>query len=67
MTVNCAEACVNGCILGEKCPHREHVAAASKFLQETSMDEILEIAQKSVEKKFTQAMSQEAEKYFSDQ
>ncbi|HEY9825396.1 MAG TPA: hypothetical protein V6D19_08115 [Stenomitos sp.] len=53
-TVNCAEACVNGCILGDACPHREHVAAASSFIQNKSMDEILAIAEESVRKKITE-------------
>jgi hypothetical protein len=54
-TVNCLEACVNGCILGDDCPHREHLAAASKFIQNTSMDEMLAIAEDSIRKKFTQS------------
>lgn len=57
--VNCAEECINGCVLGDACPHREHLAAASKFIQETSIDQILEIAEESVRKKFAQA----AERY----
>jgi hypothetical protein len=52
-TVNCAEACVNGCILGEQCPHRVYAAAASKFIEQTSMDRMLEIAEESVRKKFS--------------
>jgi hypothetical protein len=54
-TVNCLEACVNGCILGDDCPHREHLAAASKFIENTSMDEMLAIAEQSIRKKFIQA------------
>jgi hypothetical protein len=54
-TVNCIEACVNGCILGDDCPHREHLAAASKFIQDTPMDEMLAIAEEGVRKKFIQA------------
>lgn len=57
--VNCTEECINGCVLGDACPHREHLAAASKFIQETSIDQILEIAEESVRKKFAQA----AERY----
>jgi hypothetical protein len=57
--VNCAEECISGCALGDDCPHREHLAAASKFIQETSIDQILEIAEESVRKKFTQS----AERY----
>ncbi|NJM76338.1 MAG: hypothetical protein HC852_11795 [Acaryochloridaceae cyanobacterium RU_4_10] len=51
--VNCAEECVNGCVLGETCPHREHLAAASKFMQEKSMDEILAIAEERARKKIS--------------
>lgn len=52
-TVNCAEACVNGCILGDKCPHRENAAAASNFINETSLDQMLEIAEAARLKKLT--------------
>jgi hypothetical protein len=52
--VNCAEACVNGCVLGEQCPHRQYLAAASKFIQDTSIDRILEIAEEGVRKKMMQ-------------
>jgi hypothetical protein len=44
-TVNCAEACVNGCILGDKCPNKEFAADASKFIKDTSLDAMLEIAE----------------------
>ncbi|MEE3715337.1 hypothetical protein V2H45_01100 [Tumidithrix elongata RA019] len=43
-TVNCKEACINGCILGDRCPNLEYLAATRKFLQDTSIDKILEIA-----------------------
>jgi hypothetical protein len=59
--VNCLEACVNGCILGDDCPHREHLAAASKFIQSTSMDEMLAIAEERIRKKFTQATERPSE------
>jgi hypothetical protein len=51
-SINCAEACVNGCVLGEQCPHRAYAAAASKFIQQTPIDRMLEIAEESVRKKF---------------
>jgi hypothetical protein len=54
-TVNCLEACVNGCILGDDCPHREHLAAATQFIQNTSMDDMLAIAEENIRKKFIQA------------
>jgi hypothetical protein len=49
--INCAEACVNGCVLGNQCPHREYAAEASKFVEETSLDSMLEIAEEAVRKK----------------
>ncbi|MEA5535370.1 hypothetical protein [Crocosphaera sp. XPORK-15E] len=52
--VNCQIDCVNGCILGEKCPHREHAEEAAQFIQETSLDQILEIAEEARRKKLTQ-------------
>lgn len=54
LTVNCAEACVNGCVLGDKCPNVEHLEAASKFIDQTSLDKMLEIAEERLRKKRTQ-------------
>ena len=36
-TVDCAVACVNGCILGDKCPKREYAEATSNFIENTSL------------------------------
>lgn len=49
--INCAEACVNGCILGDQCPNREYVATTSNFISNTSLDEMLEMAQEALRKK----------------
>lgn len=43
--INCAEACVNGCVLGDKCPNLEFKESTSQFIQETSLDKMLEIAE----------------------
>jgi hypothetical protein len=43
--VNCKVDCVNGCVLGDKCPNIEHREAASKFIEDTSLDKMLEIAE----------------------
>lgn len=51
MTVNCAVDCVNGCILGDECPKKEYVAQASKFVQDTSLDKMLEMAEEALRKK----------------
>ncbi len=53
-TVNCAEACVNGCILGDKCPKKEYAIDASKFISETSLDKMHEIAEEARRKKLMQ-------------
>ncbi len=54
-TVNCAVDCVNGCILGDDCPHQEYKKAASKFIQETSMDDILKLAEDSLVDRLTRS------------
>ncbi|RUR81703.1 hypothetical protein ACF3DV_19180 [Chlorogloeopsis fritschii PCC 9212] len=45
LNINCKEACVNGCILGDKCPNIEFREAAAKFIEETSLDKMLEMAE----------------------
>lgn len=50
-TINCAEACVNGCVLGDKCPNLEYKSEAAKFVSETSLDKMLEIAEQARLKK----------------
>jgi hypothetical protein len=52
--INCAEACVNGCILGDKCPNLEFKEATSQFIQETSLDKMLEMAEAARLKKLTE-------------
>ncbi|WP_066383011.1 MULTISPECIES: hypothetical protein [unclassified Anabaena] len=49
--INCAEACVNGCVLGDKCPNIEYREAASKFIAETSLDQMLAIAEERLRRK----------------
>jgi hypothetical protein len=51
--VNCAVDCINGCILGDRCPNQEYREEASKFIQETSLDQMLEIAEIARMKKLT--------------
>ena len=50
-TINCAEACVNGCILGDKCPNKGYVEETSKFINDTSLDKMLEMAEEAMIKK----------------
>ena len=51
--VDCAQDCVNGCILGDKCPKKEYSTEASKFIEGTSLDKMLEIAEEARRKKLT--------------
>ncbi|MEM9534774.1 MAG: hypothetical protein AAGA40_03780 [Cyanobacteria bacterium P01_E01_bin.45] len=48
--INCAEACVNGCVLGNDCPHLEERKKASAFIQETSLDAMLQMAEARLER-----------------
>lgn len=50
-TINCAEACVNGCVLGEKCPNLEYKNQAAKFMNSTSLDQMHQIAEAALRKK----------------
>jgi hypothetical protein len=52
--VNCAQDCINGCILGEKCPNKEFAAQASDFIKDTSLDKMLEMAESARLKKLTE-------------
>jgi hypothetical protein len=49
--IDCAQACVNGCVLGDQCPNREYAQQASNFIQETSLDQMLAIADEALRKK----------------
>ena len=48
--INCAEACINGCVLGDDCPHLEERQKASNFIQETSLDAMLQMAEARLER-----------------
>ena len=52
--VNCAVDCLNGCILGDKCPNQAHAAEAAKFIAETSLEKMLEMAEAARLKKLAQ-------------
>ncbi len=53
MEVNCAEACKNGCILGDDCPNTEYKEQTAKFIQETSLDQMIAMAEEAAHKKRT--------------
>lgn len=52
-TVNCAVECVNGCVLGEKCPNKDYAQSAKQFISDTSLDKMLEMAEAARIKKLT--------------
>jgi iron only hydrogenase large subunit-like protein len=56
--INCAEACVNGCVLGDNCPHLEYKAKASQFIQDTPLDKMLEMADEAGRRKMMERASQ---------
>lgn len=49
--INCAVDCKNGCVLGDDCPHKDSQQEASKFIEDTSLDTMLEIAAEAVRRK----------------
>ncbi len=53
-TVNCQVECINGCLLGDECPNKEYAQEATKFIENTSLDEMLEMAEIARMKKLTE-------------
>ncbi|WP_416676041.1 hypothetical protein [Egbenema bharatensis] len=51
--IDCKTACVNGCVLGDDCPNKEFQEQASKFIEETSLDDMLSIAEEALRKKMS--------------
>ncbi|EDX84419.1 hypothetical protein S7335_2116 [Synechococcus sp. PCC 7335] len=49
--INCAVDCKNGCVLGDDCPHKDSQQQASKFIEDTSLDTMLEMAAEAVRRK----------------
>lgn len=49
--INCAVDCKEGCVLGNQCPHKDAQQDASKFIENTSLDDMLEMAAEAVRKK----------------
>ena len=50
-TINCNVVCTNGCIQPDTCQNQAHIQSASKFISETSLDKMLEIAEEARRKK----------------
>ena len=49
--INCAVDCKDGCVLGDKCPHKDAQEEASSFISNTSLDDMLAMAEAAVQRK----------------
>lgn len=58
MEVNCAVDCKEGCILGDQCPNLAYTKEASKFIADTPLDQMLEMADQAVRRKMMERASQ---------
>jgi hypothetical protein len=65
-TINCAVECVNGCKLGDQCPGKPHLQEASKFIAETSLDQMLAMAEAAAQRKREQYVYEEPKWVFPD-
>lgn len=61
LEVNCAVDCKDGCVLGDQCPHKDSQQEASKFIENTSLDSMLEMAAEAVRRKQDERKSQAGE------
>jgi hypothetical protein len=58
MEINCAEVCKDGCILGDKCPNLKYTEEASKFIGDTPLDKMIEMADEAVRRRMLERASQ---------
>ena len=43
--IKCDEVCTNGCVRPDRCQNQAHIESAAKFINETSLDKMHEIAE----------------------
>lgn len=43
--IDCKTVCVNGCVLGDQCPHRDSAKAAVDFIMNTDWDTLMDLAE----------------------
>ena len=60
-SINCAEACINGCIQPDHCPNRAYQEKTAEFIKETSLDEMLAMAEEAVRRRNLERMGQSQE------
>ena len=58
MAVNCAVDCKDGCVLGNDCPNLKYTEEATKFISDTSLDDLLALADEAVRRKMIERASQ---------
>ncbi|TVQ05622.1 MAG: hypothetical protein EA368_18985 [Leptolyngbya sp. DLM2.Bin27] len=58
MAVNCAVDCKDGCVLGSDCPNLKYTEEATKFISDTSLDDLLAMADEAVRRKMLERASQ---------
>lgn len=49
-TIDCATACVNGCVLGDQCPHREAAKDAVNYIMNTDWETLMKKAEDRVKR-----------------
>lgn len=49
--INCAVDCKDGCVLGDQCPHKEEAKKTSEFIETTSLDDMIAMAEEAVRRK----------------
>jgi hypothetical protein len=52
-SIDCSEVCTNGCVQPDRCKNQDHIESASKFINETSLDKMHEIAEAARRKKMS--------------
>lgn len=57
MAINCAVDCKDGCVLGNDCPNLKYTAEASKFISDTPLDKMLEMADEAVRRRMMERAS----------
>ncbi|WP_310481534.1 hypothetical protein [Chamaesiphon sp. VAR_48_metabat_403] len=51
--INCNEVCIDGCSRPDRCQNQAHIESASKFISETSLDKMHEMAEEARRKKMS--------------
>lgn len=58
MAINCAVDCKDGCVLGDQCPNLKYTEEAAQFIADTSLDQMLEMANEAIRRKMMERASQ---------